>query len=446
MKDALQIRGYTLHMRSISVFLLLGIASTALCSAQTMFRGDARHTGVTQEKGPATLHGIKWSFTTGGRSLASPVLDQGTLFIGSDDRSLYALDAANGKLRWKFVTSGPVRSTAAVDSGTVYFGSYDGQFYAVSAEKGELRWKFSTGGERRFEAKGLHGSTPSTQTISDPWDCYQSSPVVAEGHVIFGSGDRQVYALETKTGALAWKFATGDVVHASPAFADGRVFVGSWDSRLYALDVKTGRELWHFQAGLDPKYHNQIGFQSSPAVVDGVVYVGCRDAKLYALDAATGKEKWRFDNSGSWVITSPAVANGNVIFATSDTAKIHILDTSTGTLKRTLSAGAYVFSSPTLSGSVAYIGVINGSLLAFDWEKGSLLWEFQTASARENKLQVLNPDRTLNQANLFPNEYFDQNAFGLDRLFSIGSIMSTPLVSGGLVYISSTDGNVYAIE
>ena len=74
-------------MRSIYVFLLLGLASSVLCPAQTMFRGDARHTGTTQEKGPATLHGIKWSFATSARSLASPVLDQGTLFIGSDDHA-----------------------------------------------------------------------------------------------------------------------------------------------------------------------------------------------------------------------------------------------------------------------------------------------------------------------------------------------------------------------
>ena len=411
-----------------------------------MFRGDAHHTGVSQETGPATLHGTKWTFATGGRILSSPVLDRGTLYIGSDDGALHALNVATGKSLWKFATGGPVRSTAAVVDGTVYFGSYDGQFYSVSADKGELRWKFATGGERRFEAKGLHGSTPATQTTSDPWDCYLSSPVVAEGRVIFGSGDGQVYALEAKTGALVWKFATGDVVHASPAFADGRVFVGSWDSRLYALDAKTGRELWHFQAGLDPKDHNQVGFQSSPAVADGIVYVGCRDAQLYALDAATGKEKWRFDNHGSWVITSPAVVNGHVLFGTSDTAKIHVLDAATGTLQRSMQAGSFVFASPTIAGSVAYVGVMNGSLLAFDWEKGVALWEFQTAAARENKLQVLNPDHTHNLEKEFRNEFFDLHVHSMERIFSVGSIMSTPLVSGGVVYIGGTDGNVYAIE
>ena len=119
-------------------------------------------------------------------------------------------------------------------------------------------------------------------------------------------------------GDLYWKFKTSEVVHASPALADGVLFFGSWDSYFYAVDAATGKEKWRFHAGEDPLIHNQVGFQSSPAVANGVVYTGCRDANLYALDAVTGKEKSRFNTELSWVITSPAVADGKVFFATSD--------------------------------------------------------------------------------------------------------------------------------
>jgi outer membrane protein assembly factor BamB len=33
-----------------------------------------------------------------------------------------------------------------------------------------------------------------------------------------------------------------------------------------------------------------------------------------------------------------------------------------------------------------------------------------------------------------------------DLQFSIGSIFSSPLVVGGVIYFGSTDGNLYAIE
>ena len=178
---------------------------------------------------------------------------------------------------------------------------------------------------------------PKNQTIADPFDIYLSSPVVANGAVYFGSGDGNLYALDADSGDLRWKFATGDVVHASPAYADGVVYVGSWDSYFYAVDAATGKEKWRFHGGEDPLIHNQVGFQSSPAVVNGVVYTGCRDSNLYAIDAATGKEKWHFNNGGSWVITSPAVTQGKVIFATSDSSLYHVLDALTG--KPVLAAG-----------------------------------------------------------------------------------------------------------
>ena len=153
------------------------------------------------------------------------------------------------------------------------------------------------------------------------------APSWAAGPVYFGSGDGNVYALDAQTGDLKWKFQTGDVVHASPAYADGVVFVGSWDSYFYALDARTGAEKWRFHGGEDALMHNQVGFQSSAAVVNGVVYVGCRDSNLYAIDAATGKEKWRFNNSGSWVISSPAVTQGKVIFGTSDSSALSTCST-----------------------------------------------------------------------------------------------------------------------
>jgi outer membrane protein assembly factor BamB len=179
------------------------------------------------------------------------------------------VNAADGRELWKRRTGGPVPSTPAVAGDIVYVGSYDGKFYALDAKTGETRWKFSTGGERRFEAKGLHGQQPKNQTIADAFDVFLSSPVVGGGSVYFGSGDGHVYSLDAASGALNWKFRTGDVVHASPAYADGVVYFGSWDSYFYAVDARTGAEKWRFHGGEDPFIHNQVGFQSSPAVVTG---------------------------------------------------------------------------------------------------------------------------------------------------------------------------------
>src|ERR1700730_7286890 len=174
---------------------LVALLVAAPCVAQSMFRGDAAHSGVYPGSGPQKFHRVKWKFPTGARVVSSPVWDNGVVYFGSDDHNLYAVDAATGRQNWKFSTQGPVPATPAIAGGTVYFASYDGKFYAVDAQNGKLRWKFSTGGERRFEAKGIHGLQPKNQTIPDPWDVYLSSAVVAQGAVYFGSGDGNLYAL-----------------------------------------------------------------------------------------------------------------------------------------------------------------------------------------------------------------------------------------------------------
>ena len=144
--------------------------------AQSMFRGDAAHSGAYAGSGPRQFHAVKWKFATGDRVVSSPVFSDGVIYFGSDDHNVYAVDAATGRQIWKVSTLGPVASSPAVAGGIVYFTSYDGRFYAVDAKNGKLKWKFATGGERRYEAKGLHGMQPKTQTIADPWDVYLSSP------------------------------------------------------------------------------------------------------------------------------------------------------------------------------------------------------------------------------------------------------------------------------
>ncbi len=116
--------------------------------------------------------------------------------------------------------------------------------------------------------------------------------------VYVGSEDHNLYALDTRTGHLRWRFPTGGGVVSSPAVAAGVVYVGSHDENVYALDARTGRERWHFPTG---DY-----VDSSPAVAAGVVYVGSDDHNLYALDARTGHLRWRFQ-TGDAVHSSPTI-------------------------------------------------------------------------------------------------------------------------------------------
>jgi outer membrane protein assembly factor BamB len=371
----------------------------------------------------------------------------GTAYFGSDDHYVYAVNLADGRQRWKFKTGSRVTSSPAVYRGYVYFTSFDGNFYAVDANSGELRWKFASEGERRFVGRHLHGSDPAGESMADPFDFYLSSPAIDSNTVYIGSGDGDVYALDAASGALRWKFRTGDVVHASPAIANGLVYVGSWDSNFYAIDAKNGRERWRFKTGEDHEIANQVGIQSSAIIADGLVYFGCRDSNLYALDAATGAKKWAYSNKGSWVISTPIALDGTLYFATSDSGLLNAVDAKTGTLKYSLSFHHWpMFSSPAIAGRNLYIGSHAGTLLAIDLDQHATAWTFSTEGANRNAAALTKKDGEPDYAAAFADNFYDDMVIGVWKMLSIGAVLASPVIERDTIYFGSTDGNLYAIS
>jgi outer membrane protein assembly factor BamB len=422
------------------------LSNAALAAEMAMFRGGPAHGGVYSAPGVADAPKIKWKFKTGGAVRSSPAVAGGVAYFGSNDGYLYAVSVETGALKWRFKTGSRVASSPAVQAGAVLFESYDGNLYALDAVSGAVRWKFKTAGERRFAADGIHGAAPSGETMPDPFDFYLSSPAVSGGKVYFGSGDGHVYALDAASGALAWSFATGDVVHASPAVAGGVVFVGSWDSYFYALDAATGALKWRFKTGEDPAIHNQVGIQSSAAVADGVVYFGCRDSNLYAVDAASGKQLWAYNNKGSWVIASPAVDHGVVYAATSDTGQFLALEARTGRLLYSLDFKHWpMFSSPAVTASRAYIGSHQGRLLAIDLPSHRLAWTWASDTSLANGPGLTGADGAPDYTKAFASGFYDDIVAGVIKSLSAGALLSSPVVDGGLILIGSDDGNLYAL-
>jgi eukaryotic-like serine/threonine-protein kinase len=99
-----------------------------------------------------------------------------------------------------------------------------------------------------------------------------------------------------------------------------------------------------------------------------------------------------------------------------------------------------------VAGDVVLIGVLNGTLEARDLESGDLLWEFQTEASKRNEGWVLTADRRFNSPLLFRSSWREAPIVASVRQTGVGSIFSSPLVVGGVVYIGSADGNLYALE
>jgi outer membrane protein assembly factor BamB len=438
----------TLRLKFRGAVVALAIVSAAMparAQSTAMFGGDARHSGTFATAAPKNLE-VRWSFATREAIVSSPVVADGVVYVGSADNFLYALDAATGLLKWKFDAHGNVGSSSAVSGGRVFVLSLDGKLYALDAATGAQQWAFATQGERRHTWPGINYAAPATETMPDPWDFFLSSPTVHDGVVYFGSGDHHVYAVDAATGALRWKFETGDVVHASPAVADGRVYVGSFDARFYALDAKSGALLWKFQADASDRTHLMVGIPGSATIANGTVYFGCRDANLYALDADSGALRWKYANNGSWVIATPVVVGDWVCFPTSDSLKFEVLDARTGARVYALPTPLYSFSSPAVAEGRAYFGCFDGKLREVDLAGRRYGAEFATPGHGANAPWFLNADGTLKTDAVWIGDTLDDTIVAVrTRVFALGSILSTPTIHDGIVYVGSVDGTLYAL-
>ncbi len=292
----------------------------------------------------------KWRYRTDDRIQSSPAIGaDGTLYIGSFDHCLYAIDP-QGNLRWRKVTGSKISSSPAVGTdGTVYFGSQDSWLYAVDPD-GSLKWSVKT-----------------KSTV-------QSSPAIAaDGTVYAGSDDSSLYAFET-SGTLRWSYSTGGPVRSSPAVAaDGTVYVGSSDRYLHAIDAN-GVLKWSIATG-DVIY-------SSPAIgSDGTVYVGSNDKYLYAVDPS-GVVQWRY-STGSAVRSSPVVDADGTVYVGTDYGHLYAINPQ-GTLKWQYDADGYIANSPALATDGTVFFTSNGCYLYALYPDGSLRWKRRPAESFES--------------------------------------------------------------
>jgi len=157
-------------------------------------------------------------------------------------------------------------STPAVADGVVYFHARDDHVYAISADKGELIWKTPA---------------PAPQNWVDVYqDLTKSSPAVAGDRVIVGI-NRDVVALDRKTGTVLWRAATGRKVDSTPLVIGETVYIGSDDRHFYAFFAATGEKTWSFKTG------GRIS--TPPTYGEGMILVGSNDGYLYAFVAVEEK-------------------------------------------------------------------------------------------------------------------------------------------------------------
>jgi outer membrane protein assembly factor BamB len=132
-----------------------------------------------------------WGLELGPGEVATPAVSGGVMYVARGEREgtqpyeVVALEVRNGAIRWRWAAPAHHRLfVAAVSHSTVYAGSDDGNLYAIDIATGR--------GGPFFATKGMLGS-PAT---------------IVDGVIYLTSADQHVYAIDLATGSLRWAYAT----------------------------------------------------------------------------------------------------------------------------------------------------------------------------------------------------------------------------------------------
>ncbi len=347
-----------------------------------------------------SLTDADWQYVTDASITTSPSIGaDGTVYGGSYDNYLYALNGGTGARRWRYKTGNTIElgSTVVASDGTLYTGSNDGKLYA-HAPDGTLKWGFAPGSnvwaapalapDGTIYVKSDSGNLYAVQPDgAEKWrylapGATYSSPVVgADGMVYIGASDTHVLVALRPDGTEKWRFDLGGEIRSSPAIgADGTLYLGSVEGVFFAI-APDGSRRWQFDT--------QSSITGSAALsVEGGVYFGATDGKLYALNATTGALQWSYATAAGIRATTPLVTASGRVFIGSDDAQLHLVDSS-GKLVRVYAAGDWIRSSPVIANGKLYFTSLDGKIYAFATSEtpSASAWPMHRQNARRTGSQ-----------------------------------------------------------
>ena len=124
-----------------------------------------------------------------------------------------ALDAKTGRLRFDFAAKAYMFSSAAIAGDLVYVGDHNGSLYAVDAKSGKLAWEFRTEGSKSDPLKLLKPDRSLNREAFAP---------------LFGDFEDMYVDFS--------RFASIGAIMSSPVVDRGVVYAGSLDGTLYAIE------------------------------------------------------------------------------------------------------------------------------------------------------------------------------------------------------------------
>jgi len=329
---------------------------------------------------------------------------------------------------------------------------------------------------------------------NDKW--LVSSPAITEESIIISTGktdnegtSNYVIALDKTTLSEKWKFVYNEDIcySSSPVVYDDKVFVTSWsgdtdilqsntNNKVIALDLSHGSQLW--------EYDLPAGSFSTPAVYKNMVFVGCNEGNgnsLFTIDAESGDSLWN-KSVGAIGRASPVIHDDTVFVVSEDKnlgvterAKVTALIAENGSILWECTIGRKMLSivkglldptrtladsTPAVFADDLYVASPDGWLFALDVNNGSEKWSEEvykknllddilldcSPAYADGVVYIGTPSGTFYALDASDGETkWDFETFDLEKPFDTPPIVTSPVVSSGLVFFGDNNGKLYSI-
>jgi outer membrane protein assembly factor BamB len=187
---------------------------------------------------------------------ATPAVEGDTLYIGSFDKNLYALNIADGAVKWQFPTDGAIVATPLVSNGAVYVGSLDRNFYTLNAADGSLKWEFT----------------------ARNW--FWAEPVLYNDMIYAGCLDGRVYVLRAATGQEVTEFDLGYPISSQPVVVGSSVIFATRKGAVYSISTDSN------QIKMLTDVKTEVN--GPLTAYNGIIYIHTQNLLLFRVNASDG--------------------------------------------------------------------------------------------------------------------------------------------------------------
>ena len=238
---------------------------------------------------------------------------------------------------------------------------------------------------------GIHpGPGPGGMPVeawSLPVGTVKFSPVIQDGVLFFGGRDRRLRAVDAVTGVERWSFTASDEIEGAAAVGGGIVAFTDLSGSLFGLDTEMGLQRWR---GAGDQYQG-----ASPALIGDSVYAGGGDGQLHVLDALAGTERWSYDAGAP--VTAVTVDDETAYVGTIDGRLLAVtlatrslawpgVAIGPGSLDRIIADGGRLYAAASDTAGP-------GRVVAIDQGSGAVVWSFAPTGGTRLRLGALTNDQ-----------------------------------------------------